>query len=307
MSDAPFARTVVLLNPAGASGAAGRRWRQVAGLAAEVLPGLSVIESRAPGELRARARDAARTGEPVLLLAAGGDGTSHEVINGVIDAGPTAATVGWIPIGSGNDLARSVGVPLDAARAIRWYRRARTARIDVGTVRFQDTTRVFGNSFTVGLSTDVLQIVRHGRRMGGLSYAVGTVRALARQEPFDLDLDIDGAPTRVAGARLLSVTNGATFGAGMRVTPGARLDDGRLDLVWIAGTSRLATLLVFPRIYWGGHLEHRAVRTVRLGRLTIRSPAIHAVEMDGELIPATGPVELGVLPGALRIATGGGE
>lgn len=311
MMGGPFARTVVLLNPASASGAAGRRWRRVASLAAEVLPTLTVIESRAPGELRAAAAALARESGPILLLAAGGDGTSHEVVNGLIDAGPTEAAMGWLPLGSGNDLARSVGVPLDPAGAVRWYRRPGTARIDVATVRYTAAgaavTRAFGNSFTIGLSNDVLDLVRHGRRFGGLSYAVGTVRALARQRPLDLELVVDGQPTALMGARLLSVTNGATFGAGMRVTPGARLDDGRLDMVSIAGTGRLATLMVFPRIYWGGHLSHPAVRNARLERMSIRGPDIRSIETDGELIPASGPVELGILPGALRIATGGSD
>lgn len=309
MTVPPFARTVVLLNPAGASGAAGRRWRAVAPLAATIFSNLDVIESRAPGDLRRAAAAAARDAEPTLLLAAGGDGTSHEVVNGLVDAGPTTAAMGWLPIGSGNDLARSVGVPLDAATALRWYRHPNVARIDAGTVRYRTpegipTTRAFGNSVTLGLSTDVLAIVRRGRRLGSLSYFGATVQALTRQRAIDLELEIDGAARSAPATRILSVTNGASFGGGMRVTPGARLDDGRLDLLWFGGTSRLATLLIFPRIYWGGHLTHPAVNTVRLERLVIRGEAIRAFEADGELIEATGPVELGILPGALRIARG---
>ena len=308
MTEAPFVRTVVLLNPASASGAAWRRWRAVAPLAARLLPGLTVIESSAPGDLRIAAATEAGRGEATLLLAAGGDGTSHEVVNGLIDAGESPAAMGWLPIGSGNDLARSVGVPLDARKALHWYRRPVMSRIDAGSIRYQGegrpAVRAFGNSFTVGLSTDALEFVRHGRRFGALSYLGATLRALARQVPANLDLEIDGVRRTVAAARLLSVTNGASFGAGMRVTPGAQLDDGRLDLVWIAGTTRAATLMVFPRIYWGGHLTHPAVHVTRLERLVIHEDGIHAFEADGELIPSAGPIELGILPEALRIARG---
>lgn len=308
MTDRLFSHVVVLLNPASAAGAAWRRWRAVAPLAARLLPGLEVIESSAPGDLRLAAAAEAGRGRATLLLAAGGDGTSHEVLNGLIDAGDTAAAMGWLPIGSGNDLARSVGVPLDARKALHWYRRPVISRIDAGTIRYRvegrPAGRAFGNSFTVGLSTDTLELVRHGRRFGGLSYLGATLQALARQAPLDLELEIDGVRRSVPAARLLSVTNGASFGAGMRVTPGARLDDGRLDLVWIAGISRAATLMVFPRIYWGGHLTHPAVHSDRLERLVIHGDGIRAFEVDGELIPVTGPIELGIRPGALRIARG---
>jgi YegS/Rv2252/BmrU family lipid kinase len=306
----PFQRVVVLLNPAGASGKAGRRWAKVSRLAAEIFPNLEIVESHQPGELRSAAGRLASAAERALLIAAGGDGTSHEVINGLIDAGPASVTaMGWLPIGSGNDLARSIGVPLDPAAALRHYRSLTEGRIDAGRIRYREPdggagTRTFGNSFTIGLSADVLQLVRHGRRFGALSYFAATVRAVARHHPFDTRCTADGVTIEVTAARLISVTNGASFGAGMRVTPDARLDDGRLDLLAISGISRLATLAIFPRVYWNGHLHHPAVRIQRMTRLTIEVEGIETFEVDGELIPARPPFEIEILPAALRIVRG---
>ena len=299
----------VVLNPASGEGRARRRWRELEPAARELFPTLEIHQSGAPGDSRRIAAELRHLDG--LVLAAGGDGTSHEVLNGLLEGGPATATMGWIPIGSGNDLARTMGIPRRGLGPIHAYRTFRTVSIDVGRLDYRDQDRLprslwFGNSFTLGVSADVLAIVvREGKRLGGpLSYFLGALRAIGRHRPIDARLTIDGVAVDPGPCRLISVTNGPTFGAGMRITPGAKVDDGLLDLLWLSGASRIETLGVFPRIYWGGHLTHPAVNTVRLERLAIRGEAIRAFEADGELIEATGPVELGILPGGLRIARG---
>jgi len=295
----------VLLNPAGAGGATLRRWRRIEALGRSLFPELVVHQSTAPGDLREAARSLA--GAEVLVLAAGGDGTSHEVINGLVDGRSglaPAAAMGWLPLGSGNDLARSNGVPLDGQLALRHYRAVVTELADVGILRYRDVAgvplqRAFGNSVTFGLSAAVLELVAAGGKpLGGrLSYFLATLRALVTAPPAVLSLD--GVEGRF---RLVSITNGTRFGAGMRITPAARLDDGELDLVTVAALSRLETALVFPRIYWGGHLRHPAVHHRRIRGLTVTAAGSVPFEADGELFLGNPPFEVSVAPRALRVA-----
>lgn len=293
----------VLLNPSSQGGGAARRWRALEPLARTLFPSLEVHSSHHPGELTEIAARLAPLGG--LVLAAGGDGTSHEVINGLAAAGTEGrAAMGWLPLGSGNDLARGIGVPLDPRLALEGYQDPALGAIDLGTIECRDHSgrplrRLFGNSFTIGVSTDVLELVaRFGKPLGGkLSYFAATVVALARHRPVRLTLD--GHP---AAFRLLSITNGSTFGAGMRITPEARLDDGQLDLLTVDAISRLRTAMVFPRIYWGGHLQDRSVATRRVTALDIGADEPLVFEADGELYHAQPPIRIAIRPGALRVA-----
>ncbi len=297
----------VLLNPASGEGRARKRWRELEPVARALFPGLRVHESLAAGDLGRIA--AGLRDQNVLVLAAGGDGTSHEVLNGLLDDGPAAATMGWIPIGSGNDLARTMGVPRRGTGALTGYRNYRTVAIDVGRLEYRDADgRVrsvwFGNSFTLGVSADVLEIVvREGKRLGGpLSYLLGALRAMARHRPIEARFTIDGASADPGPCRLISVTNGPTFGAGMRIAPAAKVDDGHLNLLWLSRTSRLGMLGVFPKIYWGGHLGHPAVTSRPVTRLEIETDGPHGFETDGELGFGYPPFRIVVAPRGLRAA-----
>ena len=297
----------VVLNPASGEGRARRRWRELEPAARELFSDLEIHESGAPGDSRRIAAELRHL--DALVLAAGGDGTSHEVLNGLLEGGPATATMGWIPIGSGNDLARTMGIPRRGLGPIHAYRTFRTVSIDIGRLEYRDQDRQprslwFGNSFTLGVSADVLAIVvREGKRLGGpLSYFLGALRAIGRHRPIDARLTIDGVAVDPGPCRLISVTNGPTFGAGMRITPGAKIDDGLLDLLWLSGASRIETLGVFPRIYWGGHLAHPTVTTRPFQRLEIETQGPQHFEADGELYRGYPPFRIEVAPRGLRAA-----
>ena len=298
----------ILLNPVSGEGRARRRWRELEPAARAIFPDLEVHESKAPGDLRRIA--AALRHHDGLVVAAGGDGTSHEVLNGLLEAGPAAtATIGWIPIGSGNDLARTMGIPRHGLAPIHGYRTYRTVTIDVGRLAYRDQdgrsrSLWFGNSFTLGVSADVLEIVvREGKRLGGpASYFLGALRAIARHRPIEARLTVDGVAVDPGPCRLISVTNGPTFGAGMRIAPAARVDDGRLDLLWLSRVSRLGTLAVFPRIYWGGHLGRPTVTTRSVARLEIQTDGPQHFEADGEFYRGHPPFRIEVVPRGLRAA-----
>ncbi|MSR02310.1 MAG: hypothetical protein EXR94_06170 [Gemmatimonadetes bacterium] len=297
----------VLLNPASGDGRGRRRWRELGPAVREIFPALQVHESRAAGDLRRIAAELRR--HDGLVLAAGGDGTSHEVLNGLLEDGPAVATMGWIPIGSGNDLARTMGVPRTGTGPVAAYRSYRPVAIDVGRLEYRDAdgrarSVWFGNSFTLGVSADVLGIVvREGKRLGGpLSYCLGALRAMARHHAIGARFTIDNDTVDPGPCRLISVTNGPTFGAGMRISPAAKVDDGHLDLVWFSRVSRLGMLGVFPKIYWGGHLNHPAVTSRPVQRLEIQTDGPQHFEIDGELGFGFPPFRIGIAPQGLRVA-----
>ncbi len=297
----------VLLNPAGGEGRARRRWQALEPAARAVFPEIEIHQSTARGDLRRIAGELSQRAD--LVLAAGGDGTSHEVLNGLLGGGPAAATMGWIPIGSGNDLARAMGLLRPGVDPIQAYRNYRAEPIDVGRVWFFDQAGRpqhlwFGNSFSLGVSADVLAIVaRTGKRFGGrASYFFGALRAISGHRPIRTRLTIDGSVADPGPCRLIAISNTPTFGAGMRIAPAARIDDGRLDLLWLSGVSRLATAGVLPRIYWGGHLKHRGVTTMPVRKVEIETDGPLDFETDGELNRGYPPFRIEVEPGGLRAA-----
>ena len=295
-------RLHVLLNPSSAGGASLRRWRSLEPLARELFPGHLVHSSRQAGELIRIAAELAPTDG--VLLAAGGDGTSHEVINGLAAGAHTRAALGWLPLGSGNDLARAMSVPFDPRLALLSYREPIFDTIDLGRIEYrmiggEPAHKVFGNSFTIGVSADVLRLVaRLGKPLGGkASYFLATVLALAKHRlaPVTIDGERDHY-------RLVAISNGGSFGAGMRIIPTAVLDDGQLDLVTFGGISRIGTAALFPSIYWAGHLRHQAVRHRRGATVEIDADQPLAFEADGELFEGLPPFRITVLPSALRVA-----
>lgn len=304
-----MSRTYVLLNPASGSGAAARRWARLEHAAADVFADPTIVSSAAPGQLRAAAREIAETRRPVTILAAGGDGTSHEVINGIAEArsaGPVL--MGWIPIGSGNDLARAAGVPLALDEVLPRYRRMTRTTIDIGRADYHDAAGApvrlaFGNSLTLGLSVTVLELAGcSGKALGGrLGYLAATVRALMAPYRADWPLTINGQPVPAERLRLLAITNGQTVGAGMRIAPGAQLDDGRFECTRVANVSTVRALGILSSIYRGGHLGHPAVRQTPLTRLEIGGDGPIAFEADGELIRGFLPLTVTVEPRRLGI------
>ena len=298
----------VLLNPAGAGGRAGRRWAELEPRVRERFPSLAVHRSREPGELIHHARELARR-EPSVLIAAGGDGTSHEVLNGILDGDAPGAVLGWLPLGTGNDLAFAAGTPRDPRAAIARWNPARTRRIDAGRVRWAgaDGHRAehwFGNSLTAGLAASV--VARLARRRTGspgpARYLLAGVRAILREPAAPLAVTADGDDWLRGPALLASVTNGPTFGAGMRIAPGARLDDGRLDLVTVGALPWWRALRLLPRVYRGTHVGRSGIRHRAVARVTIDAPAPLALEIDGELLTdVLPPVEVEVRPAHLTI------
>ncbi len=289
---------LAIVNPAAGHGHVRRAWPRLAAALDAAGVAYRCVLTAAAGEatrLAARAHaDGART-----VLAVGGDGTLHEVLNGLMDGQPRAA-LAVAPLGTGNDFAGFLGVPREPRALASMLLRQRTRAVDVGVLDYQTdggrATRHFINVAGVGYDAFVLEhMPRRGPRLP--AYLVGLVAGLVRYRAprFTVraaGLSVEG-PLFVAFAML-----GRTCGGGMRFAPDARPDDGLLDLVTVGHLSPLAALARLPSIYDGSILRDPAVRHCRCAEVVVDAEPATRVEADGQLLGRT-PATARVLPGAI--------
>jgi diacylglycerol kinase (ATP) len=253
-------------------------------------------------DLRQRASDAAQAGRP-RIFAVGGDGTFQVLINAI---GPHSNTVlGVIPAGGGNDLAVSLGIPADAIAAARLLIEGSVCLLDAVQVKTADgVERLYTGGGGVGLDAEASRYAGgiYCNVRGRLRYVLSAIRALAGFQSMQVRVQIDaGREAGIAGrALLVAVLNTPSYGAGVRLAPGAIMDDGKLDLVLLANLGFFEVLTMLPALLLRGdvyskRLQRRTVKRVRIE--TDRPCAFHA---DGEIVGAT-PVEVGIVPGALRV------
>ena len=302
--------TIVCLNPASAAGRTGRERRAIVAAIESKLGPVECVVTRAPGDAARIAAEACRDGITRLLVA-GGDGTINEVATGLLgeDAPPgPRPRLGLLPLGSGWDFARSLDLPrrLDAALdviASGVVRRIDAGRAVVRTESGAPRERVFVNEASAGLSGDTIRIVgRFAKRVGARAgFALGAVAAILSHRALEAAVEVDGERIYEGPISLVVAANGCCFGAGMKVAPDARPDDGQLELVLVRGLSVPALLANLPSLFAGTHGRHPAVsfHAARTVSIEPKGRAMYA-DLDGESV-GTLPLRAEVLPGALEV------
>jgi diacylglycerol kinase (ATP) len=246
---------------------------------------------------------ARRDPPPRRLIVLGGDGTAHLAVNRLFaDPRRDEVALGFVPAGTGSDLARNLGLPRRPAAALDHALAAAPSPIDVVRVTCGAERRVVLNVASAGISGLVAERVNALPRRGGMAYLATTLGALRAYRPFAARVVVDGAPWYEGGVYLLAVANGGSFGKGMRVAPAAVPDDGLADVVLVRPIPGPLVPFKLPRLYTGGALKIREViwrraRTVRCEPAAGVAPG--SLEVDGETIPA-GPADFELLPGAVR-------
>lgn len=264
------------------------------------FPAAAWLTTSSPGDGTALARAAARGGAD-LVVAVGGDGTINEVVNGLLDSevNPDARpALGILPAGSGSDFVRSLRVPHDLRAALDVLTAGRLARIDVGAIDCAPLDgecpglkrRYFVNMAGCGSSARVVEHFNRLKLRGTLGYVVATaLTALDYRFPL-VEIALDGHAADRTSLNLLFVCNGEYCGGGMHVGKGARVDDGLLLVVEVAGVGRLESLLQWPRLYTGSVGKVRGARVRAAHALHVTSNEHVLVDCDGELcgrLPAT--------------------
>lgn len=290
----------IVVNPASGGGRA-RRYapRLRAALDRRRLPYQCVATATA-GDAHGLVTEALKDGHR-RLLALGGDGSFHELVNAIVAqtrVPPAQCLAAVAALGTGNDWARTLQVPDDPEQLAACMARARSRRVDLGMADDARGQRLaFHNVAGAGLDAEVLRRLPRGVPRV-LAYVAGLARTIPRFRAPEFELVIDG---RKASGRFLLVlaANGPRCGGGMRLAGNAALDDGWLDLVTVAPVSVPRAMAALPKLFDGRLAGHPALQVVRCRSATITAYPRCGVELDGQLSGET-PVTLTVRPGALR-------
>jgi YegS/Rv2252/BmrU family lipid kinase len=292
-----------ILNPASGGGRALRDRGRIEACLRQQGLAWTLAVSQHPGATIELAARAASEGFS-RFLAIGGDGTLNEIVTGLFAGGqrPQGCTLGLIPVGRGNDWARTHRIPRGYADAAALLQAGHTAAHDIGVVELgppeRRVRRCFINVAGVGFDAYVVAQTR-ATRLGPFTYLAGLLRGFVGYRAPRLRLLAQGedsdAPLFVAFAAL-----GRYCGGGMHVAPQARTDDGLLDVTLIGEVGKLDLLVNLRRLFDGTILAYRKVRTLRVPRLEVSADEPVGVQADGEWIGET-PAIFSVLPRALRV------
>ena len=298
----PFGPLVLIANPNAGRGAVASALPRIEGVLTGQNLAYRVVRTTHPGHATEAARQALDDGER-YLVAVGGDGTVHEVVNGMIEnGGPVAAdaVLGVVAAGSGCDFVRSFGLPQDAAQAAARLAGDRVRTIDVGTVTCADgITRCFVNIAEAGLGGAVVaRAANLGKLLGGARYAAGFWLTLPRFRPAAVRLDADGQ-YHAWRAYNVVVANCRFYGGGMQISPNSDPGDCLLDILVMTGP-KSDSFTTLPKVYKGAHLPHRNIAELQAAQLSIEADTPFLVEADGEVLGTT-PASFGIIPGAIRL------
>ncbi len=252
-----------------------------------------VVVTTGPGHATELAREATSHGVE-LVIAWGGDGTMNEVARALAFGSMALALV---PAGSGNGLARDLGVPLEAEAALALAGRGQRRRIDAGEINGQ----LFFNVAGVGLDARVARLFAESKGRRGLTrYARIGAQELLRYRARDYELSWDGGAA--AGRKLfIALANSRQYGSHGCIAPAARLDDGRFDLVIVDDQAWWRILARVPGFFAGTLEGGPGVHMTTFGHARIASPAPLEVHLDGEPATLAGPLDIRVHPAALTI------
>lgn len=286
-------RVVLLTNPAAGKG----RGDRVAATADVWLSGAGWHVDRVAGrdadEALDLARAAAADDDVDALVACGGDGLVNVALQAVAGTG---TPLGIVPAGTGNDIARAIGVPLgDAGAAAAHLMAWRPRRMDLARIG----DRYFASVLAAGFDAVVNERAnRMAWPRGQARYNLATLAELPGFRPLSYLLDLDGEPRRL-DAMLVAVGNGPSFGGGLRMAEGAFIDDGLLDVVVIKPLGRLELVRTYPKLFTGAHVHHPQYERHRVRRVTVACPGIVGYA-DGERFGRL-PLTVECVPGAVEV------
>ena len=292
MSESVTRRCAFLVNPTSGNGKHTQSAKIVAATLRQAGFHVTPLQGRDGTEAADLASAAVESGVDSLVVM-GGDGIVHLALQSVANS---ATTLGIIATGTGNDVARFLNLP-------RGKPAAAAQVIAAGHLRTIDVAKTGATYYATVLASGFDSLVNERANAmswprGQMRYNLATLAELRVFQPLPYTLELDGVRRRV-DAMLVAVGNGPSYGGGLRMCEGARLDDGLLDVVIIKPISKPELIRVYPRLFRGTHVTHPAYEHHRVSRVSVAAPGIVAYA-DGERV---GPLPLTVdaAPGALDV------
>jgi diacylglycerol kinase (ATP) len=297
----------VIINPTAGANSTHRKWPGIQSLLKDLGLAFEFQFTEGRGHGIELAKEAAGKGYH-YLVAVGGDGTVHEVANGIMQTGNSKDTrLGIICTGSGSDLSRTLGISHDVNLACSSLTHDRRQIIDIGLVTYfkkgRAEQRYFVNGAGIGFDATVVAATEQlPKILGDLSYLVGLLRTFLTYRNKTVTFKIGDKAYETAKMLSLVVANGRYFGGGMHIAPQAKLDDAKFDTVIIGNFGKLELIRNLSRVYKGTHLTHPKVRLEKDIHIMVESKQKLLVQADGELL-GEGPASFTLLPGALSLVT----
>lgn len=292
---------VGIVNPVAGNGRGVAVWERVERQLHALGMGTRTCVTRGPADGATLTREALSAGYRTIA-AVGGDGTVHEVINGLYQDSHIVsdARIAVVPAGTGMDFARNIGARRGVRAAVERIVRGQERRVDVGLVPAEG--RVFINFMETGLGAAV--VAREARLSdkwpGRASFFVAALAAGVSEDNLPVRVWVDGEPVYRGPAVSVVVANGRYFAGGMKIAPMAKMDDGLLDVLVLGDFRRLELATQIWKIYPGVHVTHEKVLHVRGTTAEIETEGQGLLDLDGEL-GGSGSWRVQLLPGALRV------
>ncbi len=315
-------KPLVIINPHTQGGRTGELADELVRIISRYLGAVDSARTTGARHAVEIAEQAARDGRASVIVV-GGDGTIHEVANGLMrarEAGVATPKLGIIGQGTGGDFRKTLGIDHRLDHYCNAIASRRTRTIDMGKFRYRDRAGAdaqayFINILSVGMGGLVDEYVAElsGKVSGTLAYFAASARALLKSEVGILDCVVhQGGQRREVelATRNLAICNGRYFGGGMEVAPMAKLDDGLFDVVSLGAAPRLEFALASLSIYSGSHVDHDDVEVLSCDRIDIelRNDSIRdqfPLDVDGEPL-GTLPLQIELVPAALEVFVGDG-
>jgi diacylglycerol kinase (ATP) len=246
-----------------------------------------------------------------MVIAMGGDGTVHEVVNGLMQIPAERRPIlGVVPVGSGNDFAHAIGVPMRPDLALAHALSAEAGMIDIGVMTDEHGRREYFDN-TLGIGFDAVVTIRSHRLpllRGFPMYLTATMQTIImNHDPANIQIDVDGQKWEQTNL-MLAVCNGPREGGGFLVAPDAKLDDGVLHFAMIRKVGRLMMLRIVPEVMKGTHGKFKDVMLGECRKLTLEADRPLYIHADGEIYTSFGSnlrqLSVEILPASLKVVRG---
>lgn len=293
---------IFIINPISGSGKALKVWDKIKQELEKKKVEYRSFFTKYPGHASEIAQQVAELHQDKLeaIVAVGGDGTIHEVFNGLTNY--SALPVGYIPAGSGNDFARGFSIPLSPLKALQFLlkRKGKGGRkIDIGRYQFsnrkKESTKSFINGLGIGFDADVAKATNESRykgwlnkiQLGRLAYFIMAIKLLFSYKTQEISVEVDGQSFVYSNVWLIAICNSPFLGGGMNIAPQAKVNDGKLHLCVLHDVSKWKLLALFATVFLGKHTRFKGVILHEGRHIEVTSSTSCTVHADGELIGTT--------------------
>lgn len=302
-----------IVNPNAGNGRCRKIWDRIETLLIDEQVSFLAFYTEYPGHAKKLAGQiAAKHDGETIIVTVGGDGTLHEVMNGVTRN--KNVILGFIPGGSGNDFSRGFKIPSNPVKALQVLLRlikSDPVQIDNGKMTLADgAEEFFINNMGAGFDALIAYQVNHSPikailnklSLGRLAYVYFLLKELFTFKPTTIDIAIDGKKYSFKQSWFVTVSNQPYYGGGMKIAPAAIPDDGLLDITVVHELSRWKLLLVFISVFWGKHIFFQEVKTFKGRMISIQSAEKLFVHGDGEHVGYT-PLKIEIQVKSMQVLT----